>query len=76
MRDEKFKNIEDKLSKLLLKLEDKEYIELIMANESLKKYDNILGKIDNGDYPRDYINQITDNELNEILEYLNNIATK
>ena len=76
MRDEKFKNIEDKLSKLLLKLEDKEYIELIMANESLKKYDNILDKIDNGDYPRDYINQITDNELNEILEYLNNIATK
>lgn len=75
MRKDKFELIENKLSNLLSKLGEKEYLNLINENTLLKKYDNILGKIDNGDYPSNYINQISDKELDNIIEYLNKMTT-
>lgn len=73
MRKEKFDSIEEKLSKLLLKLGDENYLEIIYANENLKKYDDILAKINNGDYPVNYLDKITDEELDAILDYLKKV---
>ncbi len=73
MRKEKFDSIEEKLSKLLLKLGDENYLKIIYANENLKKYDDILAKINNGDYPVNYLDKITDEELDAILDYLKKV---
>ena len=73
MRKEKFDSIEEKLSKLLLKLGDENYLKIICANENLKKYDDILAKINNGDYPVNYLDKITDEELDAILDYLKKV---
>ena len=73
MRKEKFDSIEEKLSKLLLKLGDENYLKIICANENLKKYDDILAKINNGDYSVNYLDKITDEELDAILDYLKKV---
>lgn len=69
-RNEKFLFIENYLSSLLYKIDNSSYLALINDNEVLQKYDNIIGKIDNGDYPENYRNQITDDELDIIINYL------
>ena len=48
-----------------------EYLNLLKSNENLKLYDKVLARIDNGDYPNDYLNMITDDMLDDILNYLN-----
>lgn len=69
-RKEKFLFIENHLSSLLHKLDNKSYLNMINSNENLNKYDNIIGKIDNGDYPENYRDQITDDDLDTIINYL------
>lgn len=69
-RNEKFIFIENYLSSLLHKIDNSSYLALINDNEILQKYDNIIGKIDNGDYPENYMDQITDNDLDIIINYL------
>ena len=69
-RKEKFLFIENHLSSLLHKLDNKSYLNIINSNETLNKYDNIIGKIDNGDYPENYRDQITDDDLDTIINYL------
>lgn len=69
-RKEKFLFIENHLSSLLHKLDNKSYLNMINSNETLNKYDNIIGKIDNGDYPESYRDQITDDDLDTIINYL------
>ncbi len=69
-RKEKFLFIENHLSSLLHKLDNKSYLNMINSNETLNKYDNIIGKIDNGDYPENYRDQITDDDLDTIINYL------
>mgnify|MGYP004528548251 FL=1 len=69
-RKEKFLFIESHLSSLLHKLDNKSYLNMINSNETLNKYDNIIGKIDNGDYPENYRDQITDDDLDTIINYL------
>lgn len=69
-RKEKFLFIESHLSSLLHKLDNKSYLNMINSNETLNKYDNIIGKIDNGDYPENYRDQLTDDDLDTIINYL------
>ena len=69
-RKEKFLFIENHLSSLLHKLDNKSYLNMINSNETLNKYDNIIGKIDNGDYPENYRDQLTDDDLDTIINYL------
>ena len=69
-RNEKFLFIENHLSSLLHKMDNNSYLALINDNEVLQKYDNIIGKIDNGDYPENYRDQITDDDLDIIINYL------
>ena len=69
-RKEKFLFIENHLSSLLHKLDNKSYLNMINSNETLNKYDNIIGKIDNGDYPENYRDQITDDDLDTIINDL------
>lgn len=71
MRTEKIVKIEEILSDLLSKLGNDEYLNLLKSNENLKLYDKVLARIDNGDYPNDYLNMITDDMLDDILNYLN-----
>lgn len=70
MRNDMFLNIEEKLSNLLHIIDTEAYLNFIQSNESLKKYDDIMGKIDNGDYPENYKDQITDEMLGEILNLI------
>lgn len=70
MRNEKFLLIEKQLSDLLQKMDNKSYLNLIFSNTVLKKYDDIISKIDNGDYPENYRDQITDDDLDSIINYL------
>ena len=70
MRTEKIVKIEEILSDLLSKLGNDEYLNLLKSNENLKLYDKVLARIDNGDYPNDYLNMITDDMLDDILNYL------
>jgi len=63
--------IEDLLSEALLNLGTEKYMELIKGNKNLLEYDNILGKVDNGDYPESYMEQFTDEVLDDIIKYLN-----
>lgn len=70
MRTEKIVKIEELLSDLLTKLGNDEYLNLLKSNENLKLYDKVLARIDNGDYPNDYLNMITDDMLDDILNYL------
>lgn len=70
MRNDMFLNIEEKLSNLLHIIDTEAYLNFIQSNESLKKYDDIMGKIDNGDYPENYKDQITDEMLAEILNLI------
>lgn len=67
MRNEMFLSIEENLSSLLHILDTEAYLNFIQSNESLKKYDDIMGKIDNGDYPDNYKDQITNEMLEEIM---------
>ncbi len=70
MREEKINQIEDILSTVIYKLSTQDYLELISSNKSLKKYDEISGKIDNGDYPPNYLDKLDDMVLDEIIIYL------
>ena len=70
MRNDMFLNIEEKLSNLLHIIDTEAYLNFIQSNESLKKYDDIMGKIDNGDYAENYKDQITDEMLAEILNLI------
>lgn len=71
MKTEKILKIEEILSDLLSKLGNDEYLNLLKSNENLTLYDKVLARIDNGDYPNDYLNMITEDMLDDILNYLN-----
>ncbi len=62
--------IEFLLSEYLKKMSNDDYLKLINNCPELKKYDEIMAKIDNGDYPTNYLKNITDFELNKIIKYL------
>lgn len=66
MREEKINQIEDILSTVVYKLSTQD----LSSNKSLKKYDEISGKIDNGDYPPNYLDKLDDMVLDEIIIYL------
>lgn len=70
MRKEKIDQIEDVLSKVIYKLSTEDYLKLISSNMSLKTYDKISGKVDNGEYPPNYLDQVSDEMLDEIIIYL------
>ncbi len=74
MRNKKFEEIEDLLSALLSVLTEREYEKLIQENGALKKYDFILAKIENEDFPDAKNNLITNQELDEIISYLKKMA--
>ena len=67
----KIVEIEEILSDLLIKLGNDDYLELLKSNKNLALYDKILSRIDNGDYPNDYLSMISDEMLDDILKYLN-----
>lgn len=71
MRTEKIVEIEEILSDLLTKLGNDDYLELLKSNKNLALYDKILARIDNGDYPNDYLSMISDEMLDDILKFLN-----
>lgn len=75
MREEKIELIEDLLSKALPLLSESDYQHLINGNDNLSKYDMIAGKVDNNEYPINYLDKISDTELDNILLYLKE-ATK
>lgn len=70
MRAKKIELIEDLLSKALLLLSENDYIKLITGNDVLSLYDKIAAKIDNNEYPPNYLEKITNEDLDIILSYL------
>lgn len=69
--NKKIELIDSLLSDFLKMMSNEDYLEMINNCPELKKYDNIMAKIDNGEYPNNYHEQITDLELNKIIAYLN-----
>lgn len=55
MKKDKIEKIEDKLSELLKNKSIDDYLDIINNNQYLKKYDQIMAKIDNGEYPTTYL---------------------
>lgn len=72
MRESKFEAVENYLSLLINNIDYDSYVKLIKDNEVLNKYDDILSKVDNGDYPESYKGKITDEELDYIIYILKN----
>ena len=72
MRNDNINYIEDVLSDYMNKYGVDKYLELINSNDLLKKYVDLISKIDNDDYPRSYMNIISDKDLVTIIEYLKN----
>ena len=72
MRNDNINYIEDVLSDYMNKYGTEKYLELVNSNDLLKKYVDLISKIDNDDYPRSYMNIISDNDLKTIIEYLKN----
>ena len=72
MRNDNINYIEDVLSDYMNKYGTQKYLELINSNNLLKKYVDLISKIDNDDYPRSYMNIISDKDLVTIIEYLKN----
>ncbi len=70
MRDKKIKEIEDILSKALPLLSESDYLNLIDSNDNLRLYDEISGKVENNEYPENYLNRISDDDLDKIINYL------
>lgn len=72
MRNDNINYIEDVLSDYMNKYGVDKYLELVNSNDLLKKYVDLISKIDNDDYPRSYMNIISDKDLVTIIEYLKN----
>jgi hypothetical protein len=72
MRNDNINYIEDVLSDYMNKYGIDKYLELVNSNDLLKKYVDLISKIDNDDYPRSYMNIISDKDLVTIIEYLKN----
>lgn len=70
MREKKFEKIEKNLSIILQILSTEEYLDFIYSNDSLNQYDKIMSKVDNGDYPSNYKDKITEDMLDEIIVLL------
>ena len=64
-KDAKIVEIEDLLSKLVQDKSEDEYLEIIKANESLSKYDELMGECET--------EKIDDNLLDNVLAYLKGI---
>lgn len=54
MKDKMINKIDDKFQILYDKLEYSKYLEFIKSNSKITRYDNIMGKISIGVYPRIY----------------------
>ncbi len=76
MRSEKINTIEDLLSKALQVSSSDDYLSLINNNQALSLYDDILKKIDNGQAPANYLDEINDSSLDEIISYINSYLKK
>ncbi len=72
MRNDNINYIEDVLSDYMNNNGVDKYLELVNSNDLLKKYVDLISKIDNDDYPRSYMNIISDNDLVTIIDYLKN----
>jgi hypothetical protein len=72
MRNDNINYIEDVLSDYMNNNGVDKYLELVNSNDLLKKYVDLISKIDNDDYPRSYMNIISDNDLVTLIEYLKN----
>lgn len=76
MRSEKINTIEDLLSKALQVSSSDDYLSLINNNQALSLYDDISKKIDNGQAPANYLDEIKDSSLDEIISYINSYLEK
>lgn len=70
MKKEKVEQIEEMLSKAVLELHERDYLNLIEKNDSLKKYDSILSSYDDVGKTNDCFDQLDDILLDEIIIYL------
>ena len=70
MKKEKMELIEKLLSKAVILLSEKDYLNLINKNNSLRLYDSLLSQIDNDDISPIYLNKINEIDLDNIIEYL------
>ena len=73
MRIDVLSKIEELLNNQLLSMSNQDYLSLLANNKDLKLYDEIMQKIDNGDWPQSYLNKISGKQLSNILNYLENI---
>ncbi len=72
MRSDKINIIEDLLSEALQVMNSNDYLALINNNTSLSLYDDISKKIDDGQAPANYLDEISDSSLDEIISYIKN----
>ncbi len=70
MKNKKIGQIEELLSKALLDLNEKDYLFLLNSNEYLKKYDSVMSKMDDVIYSDNYLSQLNDELLDDIINYL------
>lgn len=70
MRNELIQYIENTLSDYLNEFGEEKYLEFVNSNALLKEYVEISSKIDNNYYPSDYLSSISDDNLQEIVDYL------
>ncbi len=75
MKNEKINLIEDMLSKALTTMEEKDYLKLINHFQNLKEYDAILSKMDD-EYSYDYLDSLSIEKLDSIIDYLQKETTK
>lgn len=76
MRETKLDLIEEFLCKTLPFLSEDEYLALIKGNDLLVLYDQIAAKIDDGEVPSSYMNRLSDEDLDVVLEYLKEVLLK